>query len=140
MKIILLLITTMLLSCTSKTIRSEDLISWQGISLIELETHPIFSSLARERRLLSNGQTLINYYDKKVISSPATCLNTGIGNFNQGSFYNVGTQFCGDRDMIEKRCVHQFLVEKEIVLSYKVLGDDCYTTCEHQPTSKKMCR
>lgn len=118
-------------SCASKSVRDEDLKSWPGQSTQSLESHPVFSALPREERAIpQSDDVLINYYQKKATEvEPRSCFGTGIGFGGIG----LGANRCSPRQVQESACTHQFRVKNNVVQSYRVLGDDCYTDCKFRP-------
>ena len=124
--------------CSSQKVRTEDLNSWPNHNLVELETHSLFSTLPRDERQIPNGERIINFTERKIVSQgPSSCF--GAGGFGYSGGIGLSTTFCDRQRLVEDNCVHQFLVSDNRVLSYKVMGNDCFTTCKNQPDSARAC-
>lgn len=122
-------------SCAGREVRQSDLDTWQGESTAVLESHPVFSTLPREERLVpdSNGERLINFSQNKAVESgPRNCFGTGFGFGPVG----LGSNVCSPRQIEYRACVHQFVIKNSRVISYRVVGQDCYTDCSFRPTQK----
>lgn len=123
--------------CSSQKVRTEDLNSWPNHNLVELETHPLFSTLPRDERPIPNGERIINFTEIKIVlQGPSSCFGAG-GGYSSGIGMNAN--FCDRQRLVEDNCIHQFLVNDNKVLSYKVIGNDCFTTCKNQPDSARAC-
>lgn len=132
-----LLMLLLICGCSNKIVRQEDLNSWEKRNVIELEKHNLYSSLQRDKRELPNGQYLLIYTEKRLIAETSPgCFGSSIGSFpGNGTGYSFGTSMCGDKKITEDNCVHQFVIEKNLIISYRVFGENCYTTCKNQPES-----
>ena len=136
MKYIVLLLTLFSIGCASHRVQQEDLNAWQNRDIIELEKHPYFSSLPKEERALSNGQILINYTERRLLSDRTTdCINSGTGFIEPGMGYGMGTNLCSQSTITEDNCVHQFIVEGTRIKTYRVVGDSCTTSEDKRPVS-----
>ena len=131
MKILWALFFLTLSSCVTQSVRDADLQSWIGESTQTLETHSVFSALPREeRRIPDSDEKLINYRQRKTVEvEPRTCYGAGGGIQNFG----LGATHCSPRQVEQVICVHQFKVKEDVVESYRVLGEDCYTDCKFRP-------
>jgi hypothetical protein len=120
-KILLLILLIFASSCTTtRTVRQEDLNSWVNVRVIELETHPIFSSMQLEKRKLSDGSELWIYTNQ---GEPHTrCFTNPFS--NQFGYVNCSTA--------QAVCSNQFLVNQGYVKWYKPIGN-CYTDCTLRP-------
>ncbi len=126
MKINKIIIT--LLFCSScanvsiwKSVKQEDLNAWKGVDLIELETHPLFTTLPFTKRLLSDDSELHIFNNSRTASV----------NCNHDKFLN--TTSCSGGDTIT--CSNQFFVKNGKVIEYRPVGK-CYTDCSTRPKSK----
>jgi hypothetical protein len=125
MKALTLFLVLLLTGCMTafKKVRVEDTSAWQGVSVTELETHPIFASMQLERRQLSEGGELYIYTNSRMVRSPTNCHQYG----------NHVSCSGGHTGMLS--CSNQFFVKDKKVMSYNPVGK-CYTDCSARPASK----
>lgn len=107
-----------------KKVHQEDFDAWENVDLIELETHPIFSTMPMRKQDLSDGTTLYIYTNSASNLTPTSCRSNS---------YGTTTCYGGQEETIS--CSNQFFVKHNKVLKYRALGD-CYTNCISRPTSK----
>lgn len=137
----LLTLFLFLIGCQSAKIRPDDLNSWKGKSQVDVERHPFFSTLVRDKRDITEDEVIINFTEfKKTVSSPSG-LNTCFGgSYMTNSNFGLGSSFCSNqRTLTQHNCVHQFKIRDGIVESYTVVGELCSTTCNNRP-SKENCK
>ncbi len=125
----ILLAMGIIVGCASRTVRTQDLIAWQGVPVEALDTHEIFATLPMKRMVKENG-TEVRFY----VSSQSYSWCGGIGG---GSFvYNIGiaTSF---QNCVEEQvsCNNVFYIRNEIVERYDPVGN-CYTNEAVQPNLK----
>jgi len=118
------LILSLLLLSSCATVQQADVDAWKGVNVIELETHPVFSSMSLEKRELSNGTIQYNYINKGSRTSPTNCYKNMNGSTN-----------CYGGNSVSITCNNQFSVKDKIVLEYRPLGK-CYTDCSARPESR----
>jgi hypothetical protein len=118
---ILILLLNVAMAACAHLVRDDDLNAWKGVPLIELETHPFFSSLPLEKRPLSNGQELWIYSNTEAHADGE----------------------CSDGDcqakIKTKGCLNQFMVSGGQVLEYRPIPlhiISCVTTCKTRPASR----
>lgn len=117
-----------LLSCgRGPQVRAPDLASWRGIPLIELETHPDFSSMPLERRSLSDGSELRTYSACGTYVTDSRCTAVGYANW--------ATVNCRNGQKVTRCCDNQFLVRSNVVEWYRTVGP-CMTACWVRPISR----
>lgn len=115
----------MLTGCiTFPKVRPEDLEAWRGAPLIDLESHPLFSSLPLEKRSLSNGDELWIY--KNLVGSAVNCQEGAFGvNCQEGAKV--------------RGCMNQFIVSGGVVKEYRPVAIhiiSCFTDCRTRPASR----
>ena len=136
----LLFICLLIAGCQTKTVRQTDLNSWTNHSVRELDHHPLFSTYPREKRDINEVEYILNFTEKKLIPvGHVSCfgLSSGIGfgGFGIGS----GTSTCSNQQYIEDNCVHQFTIQNDVVVEYRVLGkNNCFTTCANTPRPEQF--
>ena len=113
------------------TVRNEDLASWSGTKVIELETHRLWSTRDREVRPLSDGSEMWVY---KVCIDKRTNLECRSAATAFGSSA-VGATTCRGGDTTTRCCHNQFIVKDATVREYRALGD-CATGCSVRPESQ----
>lgn len=135
---LLILLSLLIASCQTAQVRTQDLHSWEGEPASLLDKHPYFSTLQREDKTLYNGETVINFTQKRLIpSGSGRCFGVSSGfGFGPGSLA-LGTDNCGPRQYVEDNCLHQFVVNESLIQSYNVLGSNCSTSCQQTPQAKK---
>jgi hypothetical protein len=96
------------ITCSAKQVRQSDLNSWKGRSVKDLALHPYFSSLSLEKVDLGDDKSLYNYRSVSLKK---------------------------DGDLFKEiSCSNQFIVSKNIVEEYRVIGE-CFTDCSYRPKS-----
>lgn len=108
-----------LLLSVRRTVRQEDLQSWNGVPLVELQTHTLFSTIPKRVELLQDGHQLWTY--SNCVTRPINCSGYGASLDCSG-----GDQAC---------CYNQFLVDDQRVEWYRAAGS-CYTDCTVRPPSR----
>jgi hypothetical protein len=104
--------------------QQEDVDSWRGVPLIELETHPVYSTLPRQASELSDGTQLWSYSRCTQYEVPARCTGYPIGSVQF-------TQCTGGR-VDQTCCIRQFRIAGGAVQSFRALGP-CLTGCRFRP-------
>ena len=119
--------------CAGKVVRQEDLDSWVGVSVEELDTHSLFLTLPVAKTITDSGVEIRVYPNKINISS---CFDTGKidgkaysndANFN--AFQNCSSRIVG--------CDNIFYIKDKKVVEYKPVGQ-CYTDETTQPERKNF--
>lgn len=117
---------TSLFSCVTNPLRApvrqEDLESWRGVSVTELETHPLFSAMQLDKRSLTDGTVLYNFRNAGGVSQRESCQRM------------FGTVQCNGQSQ-ELSCMNQFFVKGNAVVEYRPVGS-CFTDCSTRPNSK----
>lgn len=108
--------------CACAHVRQGDLDSWRGVPVIELERHPIFSTMQIEKRKLSDGSEIWNFRNGGLMEGRGACMPMG------------NTVICKDNSR-EVVCMNQFIVKDGVVREYRAIGD-CYTDCRARPASR----
>lgn len=117
--ILLILFLNVIMACVH--VREEDLVAWKNVPVLELETHPFFSTLPLEKRPLSNG-TELWIYSNSVSTAKLDC-SFGV--------CEVTTETNG--------CLNQFFVSRGLVLEYRPVAVNiisCVTNCRLRPISR----
>lgn len=118
---------TTVVSCGSssppRTVRQVDLDAWTGIPLAELEMHPLFSTLPRNIRALSDGRQLWTFSNCKSIVE-IYCMGSN------------GLMACSGGETWRPCCQNQFVVRDTEVESFRAVGH-CYTDCTVRPASRQ---
>lgn len=124
-RILTLLAFSLLSGCVHK-VNTEDLDAWAGVPLIDLETHPFFSTLPLEKRALSNGDELWIFKNAQE-NTEINCDERYGGKTN----CNASTSFRG--------CMNQFIVGGGIVKEYRPRPVNiffCISSCRLRPASR----
>lgn len=114
-----------LLGCA--TVRQQDLIAWQGVSVQALDTHPVFVSMPMYKTMAENGMEIRNY-----VNSESTEQCFGSGGVQRGSSRHVRyNEFisCSESRIV---CNNLFYVQDGRVLRYAPTGS-CYTDDSVRP-------
>jgi hypothetical protein len=101
-----------------RQVRSTDLDAWHGVSVFELQTHPLFSTLPKQAEELGDGRELWTY--SNCGRATAVCSSFGT------------TAVCSAK---QNCCHNQFFVSGDTVESYRPVGR-CYTDCSVRPASR----
>ena len=133
-KIIFLITLAMFIhGCAGKVVRQEDLDSWVGVSVEELDTHSLFLTLPVAKTITDSGVEVRVYSNKQNISS---CFDTG--NLDGKAYSNDATftaiQNCSSRIV---GCDNIFYIKDKMVVEYKPVGQ-CYTDETVQPERKNF--
>ena len=133
-KIIFLITLAMFIhGCAGKVFRQEDLDSWVGVSVEELDTHSLFLTLPVAKTITDSGVEVRVYSNKKNMSS---CFDTG--NIDGKAYSNDATftaiQNCSSRIV---GCDNIFYIKDKMVVEYKPVGQ-CYTDETVQPERKNF--
>ena len=113
------------LGCVHAQVRQSDLDAWRGVSRVELQTHPLFSTLPKQVEVLPDGSEQWRYSNCSTSTSPVVCNRVG------------QTNICSGGRPRETCCHNQFLVQGDYVVVYRAVGN-CYTDCTTRPASR-MC-
>lgn len=127
--VVLAVVGVVLVACggAQPTIRQADLDAWKGAPLVELETHSMFSTMARKTQPLSDGGELWTYSVCERWRTDTRC--TAVGN----SGWAVVN--CNGGQVGERCCHNQFYVKDKIVGWYRPRGS-CFTDCDVRPPSR----
>ena len=133
-KIISLMALTLFIhGCAGKTVRQEDLNSWVGVSVDELDTHSLFLTLPVAKTISDSGVEVRVYSNKKNLSS---CFDSG--NIDGKAYSNDASftafQNCSSRIV---GCDNIFYIKDRKVMEYKPVGQ-CYTDETLQPEIKNF--
>ena len=119
--------------CAGKVVRQEDLDSWVGVSVEELDTHSKFLTLPVAKTITDSGVEVRVYSNKINISS---CFEFGnidgkaySNNANFNAFQDCSSQIVG--------CDNIFYIKDKKVVEYKPVGQ-CYTDETTQPERKNF--
>jgi len=127
--VILSVLFTAIGCATPKTVRQQDLLSWQRAAVSELEVHPLFSTLPKKVDRMSDGGELWTYSNCVAAKGRTTCVDIG-----------SGVTSCGGGEQGQVCCHNQFLVRGQSVEWYRAVGS-CYTDCSVRPVSRaQMCK
>ena len=102
----------------------DDVDSWRGQPILEVETHPMFSTLPRQVADLSDGSQLWSFARCQRYEIPARC-----------TAYPIGTvQFaqCTGGRVEQTCCIRQFRIADKVVQGFRALGP-CVTGCQVRP-------
>lgn len=124
MKIILLLL--LCFSCSS--VEQKDVDAWLGVDVIELETHPVFSTMQLKKQKLSDGRVMFDYIERTHHRNDVQCYDDGFGRRGMRS------RTCTGGERVTFECHNQFFVKGKIIQSYRPSGA-CYTNCSLRPAS-----
>lgn len=111
------------------TVRPADLDAWRDVPVGELELHPLFSTMPREVRPLSDGGELWIFRNCSSGNAPVNCTHT------PASVVTPARTTCNGGEEYSTCCHNQFIVRDKRVVSYRANGD-CYTDCTVRPSSK----
>lgn len=112
-----------------RTVRQVDLDAWNGVPVIELETHSLFSTLPRYVRKISDGSELWTFSNCKSGTNDVQCGSSRIGS-------NYVATNCSGGDTWRSCCNHQFMLRGGVVESYRPVGS-CFTDCSRRPASRQ---
>ncbi len=113
-------------------VRAEDVASWAGVPLIELETHAVFSILPKETHPLSDGSEMWTFSVCATTTSERDCKAAVIATGPNASF---ARSKCKGGETSESCCRNQFIVREGVVESYRPTGT-CWTDCRARPQSR----
>jgi hypothetical protein len=103
------------------SIRPSDVEAWRGASRVELQSHPLFSTLPRQVETLADGEELWTYSSCPATGYPVTCRPD-----------STGTTICNGGASGETCCQNRFFVKGAAVESYRPVGS-CFTDCSVRP-------
>jgi len=110
-------------ACAS--VRSEDLIAWQGQPAAKLDTHPVFLTMPVEIRQLPDGTEVRNYVNGRNIGG---CFDSAVvTSFSSRAIYGRGTTFCSESFAA---CNNIFYIKNGHVIRYTPVGSggaQCFT-------------
>jgi|TARA_B100000795_G_C22464093_1_gene310353 hypothetical protein len=119
--------------CAGMTVRQEDLDSWVGVSVEELDTHSFFLTVPVAKTITDSGIEIRVYSNKQNISS---CFDTGnidgkaySNDANFTAIQNCSSQLVG--------CDNIFYIKDKKVIEYKPVGR-CMTDATLQPERKNF--
>jgi len=121
--------------CAGNMVRQQDLDSWVGVSVEELDTHSFFLTLPVSKTTTESGIEVRVYSNKQNLSS---CFDTG--NFN-GKKYSKNASFTSFQNCSSeiRGCDNIFYIKDGIVKEYKPVGTPkgiCMTDESLQPERK----
>lgn len=129
--IIILLILIFMSGCALKSVRQQDLNSWKGVSVEELDTHSLFLTLPVIKTKTESGIEIRVYPNKVNVSScyeNGNINNNGYLNYSQFNMYqNCSNQLVG--------CDNIFYIKDKKIIEYKPVGS-CYTDETVQPEKR----
>jgi hypothetical protein len=129
--IISLLILIFMSGCALKSVRQQDLNSWKGVSVEELDTHSLFLTLPVIKTKTESGIEIRVYPNKVNVSScyeNGNINNNGYLNYSQFNIYqNCSNQLVG--------CDNIFYIKDKKIVEYKPVGS-CYTDETVQPEKR----
>jgi len=108
---------------SSRTVRRDDLLAWQGAPTVELQVHPFFSTVPKSVEHLQDGSELWTYSNCHSGQTAQVCNTIG------------KTVICNGGNPTRSCCHNQFLVQGAHVAWYRAVGD-CYTDCSVRPSSR----
>ena len=123
--------------CAKMTVRQEDLDSWVGVSVEELDTHSFFLTLPVSKTITESGIEIRVYSNKQNVSS---CFDTG--NID-GKAYSNDASFTAIQNCSSqiRGCDNIFYIKDGIVKEYKPVGTPrgiCMTDASLQPERKNF--
>lgn len=107
-------------------VRDSDRVAWQRVPIIEVERHPLFSTLPRDEKKLSDGSELWDFANCAAGKAPTNC-KTGENPVSGG----LATTCTGGANYTTC-CHNQFLVRAGFVEEYRPIGN-CVTDCTTRP-------
>lgn len=116
--------TAIFLALAGCFVHSDDLAAWQGAPTVELQLHPLFSTIPKSVESLPDGSQLWTYSNCKTGKTAEICSASGNGQAT--CVGGIQTQAC---------CHNQFLVKGSSVVWYRAVGS-CYTDCSVRPASR----
>ena len=129
----LITLTLFIYGCAGMTVRQEDLDSWVGVSVEELDTHSFFLTVPVSKTITDSGVEIRVYSNKQNISS---CFDTGnidgkaySNDANFTAIQNCSSQLVG--------CDNIFYIKDKKVIEYKPVGR-CMTDATLQPERKNF--
>ena len=111
----------------AREVRQADIEAWREVPVLELETHPLFSTVPLTRRRLSDGSEMWDYLSCRSYQEDMNCLS------NKG-ILGVNTT-CSGGGTRTNCCHNQFIVRAGVVESYQPRGR-CYTDCSKRPGAR----
>jgi hypothetical protein len=105
------------------TVHADDIESWQGAPTVELQTHPLFSTVPKKVEPLADGSEMWTF--SNCIAGRATETCNVVGN----------AMVCSGGQPTQACCYNQFLVRGARVAWYRTVGS-CYTDCSVRPESR----
>lgn len=109
------------------TVRSTDVAAWPGTPLVNLETHPLFSTLPRHVQAVSDGSELWDFPNCRTGRNPTECRAYG-GRWSAAAA-------CEGGEAWRSCCHNQFLVRDRVVEAYRPVGN-CFTDCSVRPSGR----
>lgn len=108
-------------------IRPEDVSAWEGQPISELEMQPLFSTLPRDRRVLSDGREIWDFTNCASATSERQCRAMVNG--------NMVWSRCAGGETVTACCHNQFIIRANTVESFRPVGS-CLTDCTTRPSTK----
>lgn len=120
-----------LLACRGQQVRQADLDAWRGVNVAVLERHPVFASMALEKRPLTDGGELWIY--SSCATSGGGCTPVSRYDYKSHTFVNAGEVCSGPETVC---CSNQFLVSATgVVDEYRPVGK-CFTDETLRPVTR----
>lgn len=116
------ILCAMLIGCAT-TARPNDIEAWQGAPTVDLQTHPLFSTVPKKVEPLADGSELWTFSNCASGRTPEICDMVG------------KAVVCGGGEPTQTCCYNQFLVRGASVAWYRTVGN-CYTDCSVRPASR----
>ncbi len=108
------------------TVRDSDKAAWRARPVVELETHPLFSTLPREVRPISDGSELWTFSNCGAVREQRECKSTLNA---RGDSVQTKCNGGGESTVC---CHNQFVVRGGMVEEYRPVGN-CMTNCSTRP-------
>lgn len=112
-------------------VRPDDVASWAGVPIIELETHAVFSILPKELRTISDGTEMWIFTSCASTTTDRDCKAVG-SSWGRSA---AAESKCRGGEKLENCCHNQFIVKDGTVASYRPTGS-CWTDCRARPQSR----
>jgi hypothetical protein len=144
-----------------RTVRQVDLDAWSGVPLMELATHPVFSTWQHSSRKLSDGREVWTQTKCESGETPVICMASPAlenAQFTPAPFTPPPPDFSGQHLLhhtpppqgphhwpfpscrggasYEICCHAQFVIRGAYVESSRAVGN-CFTDCRHRPASRQ---
>lgn len=110
-----------------ETVRQQDLVAWEGVSVQALDTHPVFVSMPMYKTMAENGMEIRNYVNSE---STEQCFASGGARHGSGKHVRYDEFIsCSENKIV---CNNIFYVQAGKVVRYAPTGN-CYTDDSVRP-------